>query len=92
MLSKFAQLKEPVYLYERPFSDVSTKHWAASAIAAAKKQGWLNYLKGKKFMPDQKITRMETIEILSQIEFIKERLGELFDRQDRVVPPETKGI
>lgn len=51
MLTRFAALKEPKYIYEKPFVDIDVKNWAAKAVTLAKNEGWLDFLKGKRFRP-----------------------------------------
>ena len=76
---RFAGLVEPPYIYEKPFPDVAVKHWAARAIHVARKAGFLDYLKGKDFDPNRKITRGEVVDILSKIERISKKLSELLE-------------
>lgn len=77
ILSKFAGLEEPKYVYEKPFPDVNVKHWAARSIYAAKNKGLLDYLAGKKFEPNRKLTRGEMAEILGRVDLVAEKLREL---------------
>lgn len=79
ILVKFAGLKEPKYVYENPFRDVSVKHWAAKYISAAKSQGLLDYLTDKTFKLNAKFTRRDLVEMLSRIDLVKSRLKELVE-------------
>jgi hypothetical protein len=79
LLSKFASLPELKALYEKPYQDVALRHWASRSIMAAKRAGWLDFVKGNRFFPDKKITRREMVMLLSQIKFFKEKLNELLD-------------
>ncbi|MCX5750099.1 MAG: S-layer homology domain-containing protein [Candidatus Saganbacteria bacterium] len=54
-----------------PFADITSKHWAAPAIAAAKDAGILDYLAGKKFEPNKLVTRAEISEMLSKTNYVK---------------------
>ena len=78
-LDRFAKFEFPKYIYERPFPDVSTKYWAAKAIAVAKKEGLLDYLKGKTFQPKKTAARWEIIEMLSKINFVAEKINRLLE-------------
>jgi hypothetical protein len=79
MLVRFAELKEPEYVYEKPFPDVKLRDWAVKPIFIARKQGLLDYYKGKDFEPKKKITRGEVVEILSRIDFVSEEIKELLE-------------
>lgn len=56
---------------EAPYPDVSTNHWAAPFIMAAKNAGLLKYLEGKDFEPKRELTRAEAAEILYRTKFVK---------------------
>lgn len=77
MILRFAGLEEPKYIYEEPFTDIKTRHWAARAIIAAKNEGWLKYIKDKRFRPNQKITRLEIIDILAKTQPVKKIISEI---------------
>jgi hypothetical protein len=77
MILRFAGLEEPKYIYEDPFADIKTRHWAARAITAAKNEGYLKYIKGKRFRPNQKITRLEIINILAKTQPVKKIISEI---------------
>lgn len=77
MLVNYSGLKLPSRIYEKPFPDIPVKYWAAKSIYAAKQAGILEYLKGKKFNPKLKATRYEIVEMLSRIDFIKEKITSL---------------
>lgn len=79
ILVKFAGLKEPKYVYEKPFRDVGIAHWAAKYISAAKSQGLLDYLTDKTFKLNAKFTRRDLVEMLSRIDLVKGRLKELVE-------------
>jgi len=80
MLVKYAGYKLPARLYERPFPDIEVKHWAAKEISAAKQNGLLEYLKGKKFNPKLKATRREIVDMMSRIEFVDQKIRVLLGR------------
>jgi len=79
ILVKFAQFEEPDYVYEQPFADVPLKYWAVKPIYLAKKHGLLNFVKDQYFKPAQQVTRREVIEMLIEIDYIKNKLVELFN-------------
>ncbi|MBU0687415.1 MAG: S-layer homology domain-containing protein [Candidatus Margulisbacteria bacterium] len=76
ILSKFAGLIIPKKVPEKPFPDIGRNHWAAKEIYAAKVGGLLEYLGGKNFEPDKKLTRAEVAEIISKTRFGKEKIKE----------------
>jgi hypothetical protein len=76
ILAKFAGLIVPSKVYERPFPDIPKGHWAAEEIYAAKEAGMLEYLGGKNFEPEKKLTRAEVAEIISKTRFGKEKIKE----------------
>jgi hypothetical protein len=78
-LVRFAEFIEPDFIYEKPFPDVEVFHWSAKAIHLAKKEGFLDYLKGKNFEPERKITRGEVADIMSRIKSISIKLKELLE-------------
>ena len=79
MIARFAGLVPPESLIEKPFPDVSTSHWAAKMIYAAKEEGILNYLLGKPFEPNKPLTRAEAADMLSRTKFAKDKINELHD-------------
>lgn len=73
MIVRFAKVKEWAYADE--FSDVGYDHWAAEFISAAKKEGMLKYLTGKRFEPNRALTRAETVELLYQTGYVQALLN-----------------
>jgi hypothetical protein len=65
ILSRFAKLK-PIR-GESPYYDLPESHWAAANIAAAKKAGFLDYIKSNYFEPQKGFTRAEAAYILHAI-------------------------
>jgi hypothetical protein len=78
MIVRFAGLKNPDILREKPFADIPTKHWAAKTITAAKTEGILAYLKDN-FEPNKPLTRADVAEMLSKTKFAKDKVQELFN-------------
>lgn len=61
---KFDGLELPAYVSRPPFPDVPLSSWAAPYIQEAKNAGWLKYLEGRNFSPNQGFTRMEAAYLL----------------------------
>jgi|GEM_PF-1071563 len=51
---------------EPDFPDAAT-HWAASAIAAAQRQGWITGYADGSFRPDRQVTRAEAVVLLNRV-------------------------
>jgi len=79
MIARFAGLRGPEIMRENPFPDLSTSHWAAKMVFAAKEEGILSYLAGKSFEPDKALTRAEAAEMLSRTKFSSDKIKELKD-------------
>jgi hypothetical protein len=79
VLLNFAPVDKVHYVYEQPFPDIDISHWASKHIFLAKKYGYLDYLAGKKFDPNRKITRGEVADILSKIEPVATQVKELLE-------------
>jgi len=62
MIARFAGVTEESYAVG--FRDIARSHWASSIIAGSLKEGMLQFLKGKPFEPNRKLTRAEAVEIL----------------------------
>lgn len=80
IFSRFSGLALKKKIESKPFPDVSVNHWAAPAISAAKVNGLLEYLSGKKFEGDKFLTRAEAAEILSKTPFGKEKIKEFLEK------------
>ncbi|MFA5104307.1 MAG: S-layer homology domain-containing protein [Candidatus Margulisiibacteriota bacterium] len=61
------------------YADVPLNYWGAGAIDAAKKAGYLDYVKGNKFVPGGNLTRAEVFYLLSKTNLIKEKVKYLLD-------------
>ena len=62
-----------------PYADVPLNYWGAGVIDAAKKAGYLDYVKGNNFVPGGNLTRAEVFYLLSKTDFIKEKVKYLLD-------------
>jgi hypothetical protein len=78
-VARFAELDLTQPVYEKPFPDVSARHWAIKEITAAKTEGLLQYLEGKNFIPNQPLSRGEMAEIVSRTEAIAREITDLMD-------------
>jgi len=74
VLSRFDNFEVPLDVWERPFPDVEEDHWSARYVTAARDQGMLEYLEGKKFEPNRSVTRAEAAEMLSRTNFGEQRI------------------
>lgn len=54
---------------ERPYTDVSEKHWAAGYIETSKERGILDYISTERFAPKQGLTRAEAAEIIARTDY-----------------------
>lgn len=77
IFSRFSGLYVKSKIQEQVFPDVERGHWASPAIAAAKQEGFFEYLSGKDFEPKHVLSRAEAAEILSKTPEIKEKIKKL---------------
>jgi hypothetical protein len=80
-IARFAKLPAARVL-ESPFTDVPGRHWAAKEILSAKEAGLLQYLEGKDFELNRKLTRAEVVEILSKTEMLRPKIEEMLDFEE----------
>ena len=73
MIVRFAGVTQESYEYE--FPDVTYTHWSARIIAGAAKAEMLGFLDGKRFEPNQKLTRAEAVEMLYRSPYVKNILA-----------------
>jgi len=62
-----------------PFPDLQPDFWANKYIAAAKKEGMLQYLVGKNFEPTTPFTRAEATEVLYRTPMIQRAIDQFWD-------------
>ena len=77
MIARFGGVKETTFNEE--FSDINTRHWAATVIAGAYAEGMLVFLKGQKFDPNRFLTRAEAVEILYRSKPVSTLVDNLLD-------------
>ncbi|MFH1542244.1 MAG: S-layer homology domain-containing protein [bacterium] len=63
---------------ERPYQDVSARHWAIKEISAAKQLGLLDFVNDN-FLPNQPLTRAELAYVLFRTDKVKEELHSVPD-------------
>jgi hypothetical protein len=78
VLSRFEGLMDS-YTNQAPYSDVPSRHWAASMVSAAKEAEFLDYIKSDYFRPRQAFPRSEAVYILSKSTYAKDRIDWLLD-------------
>ncbi|MFA4967478.1 MAG: PorV/PorQ family protein [Candidatus Margulisiibacteriota bacterium] len=61
----------------KPYGDVSTRHWAARYIAAAKDSGMLNYIEGPRLRPKEEVNRAEAVEMLAKTNMAAKLINDL---------------
>ena len=64
---------------EKPYVDISKKHWAAGYIETSKQKGLLDYLSTDRFAPKQGLTRAEAAEILAKTDFGRAKIDALMN-------------
>jgi hypothetical protein len=66
ILVRFENMRVASEVLEKPYWDVSTKHWAAKYIQAAKEAGMLKYVSRNYLSPKSSLARAEAVEMLSK--------------------------
>jgi hypothetical protein len=80
--SRFNQLKTEEALTESPYDDVSPRHWASKDVSLAKDAGWLDYIKGDAFYPNNPCSRAEAAYILFRTSFARQKIAEMYEKYD----------
>jgi len=62
-----------------PYKGISPKYWASGQIAATKKAGFLTYVKDDFFDPRKKLTKGETVWLISRTKDASEKINDLMD-------------
>jgi hypothetical protein len=73
MISNFAELLLPDYVYEKPFDDISLMHWAVREIFIAKREGLLKLFDENNLYPNVSLTRVEVVDMLSRTDIVKKK-------------------
>ncbi|MDD5383180.1 MAG: S-layer homology domain-containing protein, partial [Candidatus Margulisbacteria bacterium] len=79
IIVRFAGITQEASRLEKPFADVPGRHWAISEINGARSAGLLDYLEGKAFEPNKKLTRAEAAEMLAKTAGVKKQIDDLLD-------------
>jgi len=79
--SRFNQLKSESITQEA-FVDVPLNHWAFRDVGLAKEAGWLDYIKGNYFYPNNPCTRAEAAYILFRTSFARQKVKEMYEKYD----------
>lgn len=82
VFSRFNQLTSEGPLTQEAYIDVPMRHWAYKDIMMAKNAGWLDYIKGDKFLPNAPCSRAEAAYILFKTSFARKKIAEMYDKYD----------
>ncbi|HTY12576.1 MAG TPA: S-layer homology domain-containing protein, partial [Candidatus Omnitrophota bacterium] len=77
MIARFGGVTEEAYT--PIFRDINAKHWAAKIVAGSFRDGLLQFLRGKPFEPNKKLTRAEAVEILFRTSPVKVMVNDLMN-------------
>jgi S-layer homology domain len=78
VLARFENLKVAAEIFEKPYWDVSARHWAAKYIQAAKEAGMLKYVKRNYLYPKRDLPRAESVEMLSKTTLAGGKVRDLY--------------
>lgn len=78
ILVRFENLKTASEVFEKPYWDVATTHWAAKYIQAAKEAGMLKYVKRNYLGPKTNLPRSEAVEMLSKTTLAGGKIQDLY--------------
>jgi len=90
VLARFDNLRLAT-VYEKPYWDVETSHWAAKYIQAAKDAGMLSYIERNRLSPKSELARSEAVEMLSKTSLAGAEIKDLYSWEkgfQREVVPE----
>jgi len=97
ILVRFENMKVAYEVYEKPYWDVSSNHWAARYIQAAKEAGMLKYVSRNYLKPKSSLARAEAVEMLSKTTLAGNEIKDLytwergFQRPDLQEKPTLRG-
>ena len=77
VLARFDNLRL-AQVYEKPYWDVETNHWAAKYIQAAKDAGMLSYIERNRMSPKANLARAEAVEMLSKTTLAGNEIKDLY--------------
>jgi len=82
-------------VYEKPYWDIETSHWAAKYVQAAKDAGMLAYIERNRLEPASGLARSEAVEMLSKTQLAGAEIQDLYSWEKgfrREVVPERPRI
>ncbi|MFC1540618.1 PorV/PorQ family protein [Candidatus Margulisiibacteriota bacterium] len=97
ILVRFENMKVAHETYEKPYWDVSSNHWAAKYIQAAKEHGMLKFVSRNYLHPKESLARAEAVEMLSTTTLAGTKILDLytwergFQRETLPGRPELRG-
>lgn len=77
VMVRFDQLKL-AEVDSKPYWDISTNHWAAKYIQAAKEAGMLNFIERNRLRPKEALVRSESVEMLSKTSLAGGKIKDLY--------------
>lgn len=63
----------------KPYWDISTEHWAARYIAAAKENGMLKFIERNRLRPKEALVRSEAVEMLGKTQMAGAKIRDLYN-------------
>jgi len=89
IMVRFDNLRVASEVFEKPYWDVQTNHWAARYIQAAKEAGMLKYVERNYLRPKDKLARAEAVEMLSKTALAGGRIKDLYTWEKGFKPEVT---
>jgi len=77
VMARFDNLKL-AEVYEKPYWDIESNHWAARYIQAAKDSGMLKYIEKNKLQPKENLARAESVEMLAKTSLAGGKIKDLY--------------
>ncbi|MDD5382260.1 MAG: S-layer homology domain-containing protein [Candidatus Margulisbacteria bacterium] len=78
ILVRFENMKVAYEVYEKPYWDMSAKHWGAKYVQAAKEYGMLKYVDRNYLHPKEALSRAESVEMLSKTSLAGTKIKDLY--------------
>ena len=77
VMARFDELKL-ASVDEKPYWDISTNHWAAKYVQAAKDNGMLKFIERNRLQPKEALARSESVEMLSKTSLAGGKIKDLY--------------
>jgi hypothetical protein len=77
VLARFDEMKLAA-VYEKPYWDIETNHWAAKYIQAAKDSGMLKFIERNRLQPKDNLARAEAVEMLGKTSLAGGKIKDLY--------------